>query len=39
MALFIAAVSGGVLVAVAGAVRIIRLRSRSRHAQMSPPGA
>ena len=39
MALFIAAVSGGVLVAVAGAVRIIQLRSRSRHAQMPPPGA
>jgi uncharacterized integral membrane protein len=39
MALFIAAVSGGVLVAVAGAVRIIQLRSRSRHGQMSPPGA
>lgn len=35
MALFIAAVAGGILVAVAGAARILQLRSqsRSRHGQ------
>lgn len=31
MALFIAAVAGGVLVAIAGAARILQLRSQRRH--------
>ena len=35
MALFIAAVAGGILVAIAGAARIIQLRSQRRH----PPGS
>ena len=35
MALFIAAVAGGILVAIAGAARILQLRSQSRHGQ--PP--
>lgn len=39
MALFIAAVSGGVLVAVAGAGRIIQLRSHHRHEQIPPQTA
>ena len=37
MALFIAAVGGGVLVAVAGAVRIIQLRSRSHRTVRRSP--
>jgi len=35
MALFIAAVAGGVLVAIAGAVRILQLRRQRRHLQAS----
>lgn len=34
MALFIAAVTGGILVAITGAARILQLRSQRRH----PPG-
>ena len=37
IALFIAAVGGGVLVAVAGAARILQLRSRSRRHDLTPP--
>ncbi|WP_346425614.1 LapA family protein [Pseudarthrobacter sulfonivorans] len=37
VALFIAAVGGGVLVAVAGAARILQLRSRTRHQLPAPP--
>ncbi|WP_430296942.1 lipopolysaccharide assembly protein LapA domain-containing protein [Sinomonas sp. B1-1] len=37
VALFIAAVAGGVLVAVAGAVRIIQLRAVARRATRTPP--
>jgi uncharacterized integral membrane protein len=36
LALFIAAVAGGVLVAVAGAVRILQLRMVARRAQRTP---
>ena len=39
MALFIAAVAGGILVAVAGAARILQLRSQSRHQPGQPPAA
>lgn len=40
MALFIAAVAGGILVAIAGAARILQLRSQRRHGPASPgPGA
>ncbi|WP_326950720.1 LapA family protein [Arthrobacter sp. Leaf337] len=39
MALFIAAVAGGILVAVAGAARILQLRSQSRHRPGQPPTA
>lgn len=41
MALFIAAVAGGVLVAIAGAARILQLRSQRRHwpgRSPAPPG-
>ncbi|WP_426939963.1 LapA family protein [Pseudarthrobacter sp. S6] len=37
MALFIAAVAGGILVAIAGATRILQLRSQRRHAPGRPP--
>ncbi|MET3951028.1 LapA family protein [Arthrobacter sp. UYEF36] len=37
MALFIAAVAGGILVAVAGAARILQLRRQSRHLPGDPP--
>ncbi|MDQ0242281.1 LapA family protein [Arthrobacter bambusae] len=37
IALLIAAVGGGALVAVAGAVRIIQLRSRNRRTPTPPP--
>ncbi|WP_427005515.1 LapA family protein [Pseudarthrobacter sp. H2] len=37
MALFIAAVAGGVLVAIAGAARILQLRSQRRHPPGQPP--
>lgn len=36
MALFIAAVSGGILVAIAGAARILQLRNQRRHPPASP---
>lgn len=36
MALFIAAVAGGILVAIAGAARILQLRSQRRHSPSSP---
>ncbi|MBE4720456.1 DUF1049 domain-containing protein [Pseudarthrobacter sp. AB1] len=36
MALFIAAVAGGILVAVAGAARILQLRSQSRSRRGQP---
>lgn len=36
MALFIAAVAGGILVAIAGAARILQLRSQRRHPPDSP---
>ncbi|GAB3273004.1 hypothetical protein GCM10027449_10140 [Sinomonas notoginsengisoli] len=36
LALFIAAVAGGVLVAIAGAVRIFQLRSAARRARRNP---
>ena len=36
MALFIAAVAGGILVAIAGAARILQLRRQRRHPQASP---
>lgn len=39
MALFIAAVAGGVLVAIAGAARILQLRSQRRHPPASPGAA
>lgn len=39
VALFIAAVAGGVVVAVTGAVRIIQLRSASRRARRGPTPA
>ncbi|WP_427007755.1 LapA family protein [Pseudarthrobacter sp. H2] len=41
MALFIAAVVGGILVAIAGAARILQLRSQGRHLPAlpsAPPG-
>ncbi|MDQ0261084.1 putative integral membrane protein [Sinomonas atrocyanea] len=39
LALFIAAVAGGVLVAIAGAIRIIQLRAAARRARRTtPPG-
>ncbi|WP_354215280.1 MULTISPECIES: lipopolysaccharide assembly protein LapA domain-containing protein [unclassified Arthrobacter] len=37
MALFIAAVAGGILVAIAGAARILQLRSQRRHPPAVPP--
>ena len=37
MALFIAAVAGGILVAIAGAARILQLRSQRRHPHGQPP--
>lgn len=37
MALFIAAVAGGILVAIAGAARILQLRSQRRHRPGKPP--
>ncbi|MCY1240231.1 hypothetical protein D9M72_530680 [compost metagenome] len=37
MALFIAAVAGGILVAIAGAARILQLRSQRRHLPGQPP--
>jgi uncharacterized integral membrane protein len=39
LALFIAAVAGGVLVAIAGAVRIFQLRAAARRARRTPPPA
>lgn len=39
MALFIAAVAGGILVAIAGAARILQLRSQRRHPPASPGSA
>ncbi|WP_241986414.1 LapA family protein [Cryobacterium psychrophilum] len=36
MALFIAAVAGGILVAIAGATRILQLRSQRRHSKGNP---
>ncbi|WP_309233244.1 lipopolysaccharide assembly protein LapA domain-containing protein [Pseudarthrobacter sp. AB1] len=39
MALFIAAVAGGILVAIAGATRILQLRSQRRHAPGPPPAS
>ncbi|BCT78140.1 hypothetical protein SCMU_39820 [Sinomonas cyclohexanicum] len=39
LALFIAAVAGGVLVAIAGAVRIFQLRAAARRARRTPPSA
>ncbi|GAB2747334.1 LapA family protein [Sinomonas soli] len=39
LALFIAAVAGGVLVAIAGAIRIIQLRAAARRARRSTPPA
>ncbi|WP_426975428.1 LapA family protein [Pseudarthrobacter sp. O4] len=37
MALFIAAVAGGILVAITGAARILQLRSQRRHPRARPP--
>ncbi len=37
MALFIAAVGGGILVAIAGAVRILQLRNQRRHLAVQTP--
>lgn len=37
MALFIAAVGGGILVAIAAAVRILQLRNQRRHLAAQPP--
>lgn len=39
LALFIAAVAGGVLVAIAGAIRIIQLRAAARRARRTTPPA
>ncbi|MDJ0314818.1 lipopolysaccharide assembly protein LapA domain-containing protein [Arthrobacter sp. H35-D1] len=39
MALFIAAVGGAILVAVAGAVRILQLRNQRRHQRAEPKAA
>ncbi|MET3809110.1 putative integral membrane protein [Arthrobacter sp. UYEF3] len=39
MALFIAAVAGGILVAIAGAARILQLRKQRRHPPAGPPAA
>ncbi len=39
MALFIAAVAGGILVAIAGAARILQLRSQRRHPTNILPGS
>lgn len=38
MALFIAAVAGGILVAIAGAARILQLRRQRRHPALGPAG-
>ncbi|WP_427136385.1 LapA family protein [Pseudarthrobacter sp. S9] len=39
MALFIAAVAGGILVAIAGAARILQLRKQRRHPPAGPPAS
>jgi len=39
MAMFIAAVGGGILVAIAGAVRLLQLRSQRRHPKSMPSGS
>lgn len=39
MALFIASVGGGIVVAIAGAVRILQLRSQRRHPKSMPSGS
>ena len=39
MALFIAAVAGGILVAIAGAARILQLRNQRRHPPAGPPAS